>query len=142
MRRIRITLVGDPMSKQSVRKGKKGFYQPSKYKDKARDYVRQIKKQLPKDFEIFTKRVHCIRFMVVHKPRLIDLSSKKKKEFFNGGNLLEKTTKPDLMDNLKKLAYDSMSNLVFEDDALISVEKYCSKWYGLNPRIEIVLEGE
>lgn len=142
MRRIKITLVGDPMSKQSVRKGKKGFYQPSKYKDKARDYIRQIKKQLPKDFEVFTKRVHCIKFKVIHKPRLIDVSSKAKRAFISDGGLLEKTTKPDLMDNLKKLAYDSMSNLVFEDDALISVEKDCSKWYGLNPRIEIILEGE
>jgi Holliday junction resolvase RusA-like endonuclease len=142
MRRIKLTLTGEPMSKQSVRKGKKGFYQPTKYKEREKDYILQIKKQLPRDFKMFTKRVHCIKFKVVHKPRKIDLSSKKKELFFNEGGLKEKTTKPDLMDNLKKLAYDSMSELVFKDDALVSIEKDVSKWYGLNPRIEIILEGE
>ena len=142
MRRIELVLHGEPMAKQSVRKGRRGFYQPSKYKDKERDYIRQIKEQLPIDFKIFTKRVHCLKFKIIHKARKVDYSSIGKLAYLMDGGLIEKTTRPDLMDNLKKLAYDSMSELVFKDDGLVSVEKDCSKWYGLNPRIEIILEGE
>jgi Holliday junction resolvase RusA-like endonuclease len=158
MRRIELVLHGEPMSKQSARfkikrnrYGKIVYkngspmiesYQLPKYGIKEKEYRRQIKSQLPKDFELFTKRVHCMKFKVVHPVRVEDKSSKKKQAFLKDGGLIEKTTLPDLPDNLKKLAYDSMSKLVFKDDGMVSKEFETSKWYGLNPRIEIILEGE
>ena len=158
MRRIELVLLGEPMSKQSARfkikRNKRGkivyvkgspvivSYQLPKYAVKEKDYRKQIKGQLPKGFEMFTKRVHCLKFKIVHPHRKVDESSKAKRVFLESGGLIEKTTNPDLMDNLKKLPYDSMSELIFKDDGLVSVETNCSKWYGLNPRIEIILEGE
>lgn len=47
--------------------------------------------------------------------------------------------KPDI-DNYEKALYDSMSGIVFKDDGQIALHDV-GKFYSLNPRIEIEIEG-
>ena len=64
MRQITLALKGQPMAKQSVRKGKNRktgkdiYYQPESKKKRIESYTLQIKSQLPKDFVMFTEIVH------------------------------------------------------------------------------------
>lgn len=155
MREIKLILKGQPMSKQSVRGGKYGFYQDDEYKIREQDYRRQIKEQLPSDFVMFTKYVYITKCHVIHSPTKAMLKSKKR-ERLEAGELFMKPTRPDLPDNLIKLAYDSLSRKaikrgrktvgylegVYRDDGLIVGEDNKRDYWGLNPRIEIELKGE
>ena len=47
--------------------------------------------------------------------------------------------KPDI-DNYEKALYDSMSGIVFKDDGQIAMHNV-GKFYSLNPRIEVEIEG-
>ena len=58
------------------------------------------------------------------------------------GGEIEKTTKPDLSDNLKKLLFDTFGGVVFKDDSLICKENNVSKVYSITAKIEIELSGE
>ena len=148
-RSIEIRLFGDPMPKQSVKirafKDKQGnaratTYQPKKYKDRENDYIKQIKAQLPKDFDMFTQEVVVEQMTFIFPP--LKSFSKKKMKFIEEGGIVPKTTKPDLPDNLKKLPLDAMSGLVFKDDSLIWKECLTEKIYGLGGCIIIRLRGK
>ena len=139
------------MAKQSVRQGKtwsgkKSFYQPEKYALREMLYRGQIRKQLPKDFVMFTKWVKVVNCVFVHEPTATMLKNKGKRLILESGGFIPKTTKPDLIDNLNKLPFDSMSKKkglkgVFKDDSLVCEILQMSKVWGLNPRIEIELIG-
>lgn len=146
MKKIKLVIEGQPMSKQSVRQGKtragkKVFYQPAKYKIKAKDYYYQIIKQLPEDFQMFEKKVYIEELKFCFQPLAAHKKSKKIYAFLSSGGEIEKTTKPDLSDNLKKLLFDTFSGLVFKDDSLICKENNVSKVYAILPKIEIIISG-
>ena len=146
MKKLKLVLYGQPMSKQSVRQGrskngKTVFYQPAKYKERSKDYYYQIIKQLPEDFQMFEKKVYIEKLKFCFQPLAVHKNSKKKFEFLASGGELEKTTKPDLSDNLKKLLFDTFSGLVFKDDSLICKENNVSKVYAITAKIEIELWG-
>ena len=131
MKKIKLVLYGQPMPKQSVRQGrtkagKSIFYQPAKYKERSKDYYYQIIKQLPEDFQMFEKKVYIEKTFA----------------FLSSGGEIEKTTKPDLSDNLKKLLFDTFGGVVFKDDSLICKENNVSKVYSITAKIEIELLGE
>lgn len=67
---------------------------------------------------------------------------KYKMKLFREGGIIEKTTKPDLSDNLKKLLLDSMGGLVYSDDSIICRENNVSKVYGIEGQITIIINGE
>jgi Holliday junction resolvase RusA-like endonuclease len=148
METITIVLKGEPMPKQSVRQGKafgtgkKIFYQPKKFKDRQADYIRQIKSQLPKGFKMFTKIVYIEMLEVMYSPNSSHLKSKKKLDFLMNGGIIEKTTNPDIMDNLNKLPFDCLSGLVFKDDGLICRANNISKVYGHTGQITIIIQGK
>lgn len=146
MKTIKLILYGQPISKQSVRQGrswsgKKIFYQPAKYKIKAKDYYYQVLKQLPKDFKMFTEKVYIEELKFCFEPLAAHKKSKKISAFLSSGGEIEKTTKPDLSDNLKKLLFDTFSGLVFKDDSLICRENNVSKVYAITAKIEITIKG-
>ena len=78
----------------------------------------------------------CFQPLAAHK------RSKKISAFLASGGEIEKTTKPDLSDNLKKLLFDTFSGVVFKDDSLICRENNVSKVYSITAKIEIELSGE
>ena len=147
MRTIKIVLQGQPMAKQSVKQGKswsgkKIFYQPEKYKDRTKSYLLQIKSQLPRGFEMFTKRVYIDTLEVMFNPLAKHKKSKKTMQHLKAGGIIEKTTLPDVMDNLNKLPFDCMSGLVYKDDGLICRANNISKVFGCKGQITIILSGE
>jgi len=147
MRELKLTLLGEPIAKQSVRQGKSGtgsttFYQPDKYKVFEMQYLIQIKRQIPKDFVMFTKWVRLEKCIFVHETTKQQLKSKKTLEFLQGGGLIRKTTRPDLKDNLYKFPLDVLTGWVYKDDGLICEGGSDGKYYGLVPRIELHFMGE
>lgn len=145
-RSIILTLFGEPMPKQSVRSGvsKKGkifHYQPQEMVDREADYRRQILEQLPEDWQMFEHEVHLKKFHCIFSPLKGFHKIKGRMEAIRNGEIFYKNTKPDLIDNLKKLAFDSMSGLVCKDDSIIVTENDTAKYYGIGGCIIIVLEG-
>jgi Holliday junction resolvase RusA-like endonuclease len=141
MREITLALKGQPMAKQSVRGSKKGYYQPAKYKARTNSYILQIKSQLPNNFVMFTKIVHVEFLQIMFEPLSQHKKTKYIMELFKGGGTIDKTTNPDVMDNLNKLLFDSMSGIVYKDDGLICRANNISKVYGLQGQIVIKLKG-
>lgn len=164
LRRVKIILNGEPMAKQSVRQGKswggkKIFFQPEKYEFRESQYRAQIRKQLPKDFVMFSEWVEVVEINYIFEPRKDQLKHKAKRRWLEFGGLIPKPSRPDIIDNLAKLPFDSMSQVleklkkgvkrerrvlrkgVFKDDGIVYMVKQSAKWYGLNPRIEIELIG-
>lgn len=152
MNRIKIVLKGEPIAKQSVRayifqpnkwiKPQIRFHQNPEHIKRKKEYQKQIIQQLPKGFKIFTNKVYLEQFEVMYKASKTIQRSKKKMKFIEEGGIIEKTTQPDLMDNLKKLPFDSMQGLIFSNDGLICREYDTSKVYGLENKITIILSGE
>jgi len=150
-RKITLNLFGEPMPKQSVRSyctkavdKKSGrhilaHFQPKEMEVRTKDYIRQIKEQLPKDFVMFQEQVHVTKMHFVFAP--LKGFSKKKMDQIRDGEIIYKNTKPDMPDNLKKLVNDSMSGLVFKDDSIIVTEDNVKKYYGTGGMIILELSG-
>ena len=167
---IKLVLLGEPMAKQSarfaVKKDKWGrmvlrrkngrickdrvghpipmltSYQTSEHKAREADYIFQIKRQLPKGFKTFEGAVEVLEYKVIYKPLKKHTSSKKTMTLLSSGKFIPKTTRPDLPDNLKKLAFDAMEKAgVYKNDGQVWKESNTQKVYGLFPRIEIIIKG-
>lgn len=147
MRELKLILLGEPVAKQSVRQGKDRsgktvFFQPSKFDVFEMQYLVQIKRQIPKDFKIFTEWVRIERCIFVHEATKAMQRNKKTMLALQNGELFRKTTLPDLKDNLYKFPLDVLKGWVYKDDGLICEGGSDGKYYGLNPRIEIDFIGE
>ncbi len=141
-RRISLVLLGEPMPKQSVRSTKTGHhFQPKKYLDREKDYRRQIAEQLPNDFNMFTEEVQIVKMHFIYAPLKGFQKIKGMMERIRSGELIKKTTKPDC-DNLCKISFDSMSELVFKDDALIYSIDGLRKYYGTGGCLIIDMIGK
>jgi Holliday junction resolvase RusA-like endonuclease len=156
LRHLSITLMGEPMPKQSVRgyadgsykiskSGKKIYnifhYQPKEMEDRTKDYIRQIKQQLPEGFIMFENRVHITKMHFLFSPLKGFQKQKGTMERIHNWEIVWKETKPDLPDNLKKLVNDSMSGVVYKDDGIIVSEDNIKKYYGRGGCIIIEMEG-
>jgi len=125
---IRITIVGEPHPRQSVRSalapsGKIIHYQPSntpaaRWKDKIRATCLQHKPD-----KLLLGAIGAVVNFYLSTP-------KKKRHQSPIG-------KPDL-DNLEKPLWDAMQGVFFQDDAQI-IEKTITKVYSDNPRVEVFL---
>lgn len=141
-RKITLTLFGEPMAKQSVRATKSGdFFQPKKTTDRVKDYQKQIRDQLPKDFVMFETCVFVRKMHFLYAPLKAFHKEKGKMEAIRNGKKYYKNTRPDLPDNMKKLVNDAMSELVYKDDSIIVSEDDVKKYYSVGGCVIIVLEG-
>ena len=139
---ITLTLFGVPMPKQSVRATKSGhFFQPQITVDRKKDYQKQIREQMPPDFVMFDTEVHLTKFHCIFPPLKAFHKIKGRMDALRNGEIFYKNTKPDLIDNLKKLVFDSMSGIVCKDDSIIVTENDTAKYYGLGGCIIITLKG-
>lgn len=142
---IILTLFGDPMPKQSVRSfvknGKIMHYQPKEMSDRTKDYIRQIKEQLPKDFVPFSEIVFVTKMHFIFPPLKAFHKVKGKMDAIRNGEIFYKTTKPDI-DNLSKMALDSIKDIVMVDDNLIVGISDMKKYYGIGGCIIIELKGK
>lgn len=141
--KIVIVIPGVPIPKQSVRsydtgkrfinkKGKSttviGHHQTNELDYAKKKIKADIAVQLPKGFIPWKGPVQVNRLAFVYKY----LKSHKKAEreqYKTTGIPLPKWTRPDQVDNLKKLLFDCMSEMVYEDDAQICYEKEIRRYY-------------
>jgi Holliday junction resolvase RusA-like endonuclease len=148
-REIKIVIKGEPIAKQSVRsamlRNRAGNMFVQHYTDpkkkKAADYITlQIKAQLPRNFKMFTQYVHVVQNHMIFS--CLKSFSKEKIKRIEAGEIIYKNTRPDIIDNLKKMIFDCMSGVVYKDDGIIISEDNVKKYYGIVPRTEIILRGE
>jgi Holliday junction resolvase RusA-like endonuclease len=144
---IKLTIPGIPQPKQSSRfriaKMNNGrsipvSYQTKEVKDNERSIKMIINEQLPQDFKPFTKGVIVKKLHYVFPP--LKTASKQQLFLIDCGQIIYKTTKPDLTDNLQKGLFDAMEGIVFMNDSQVCSIYDLKKYYGYNPRIEIELE--
>ena len=124
-----------PTPHQSFRRGRNGgAYTPKKILDFKKDIAWELSNQLDSDFEIIKAGTpiiveylhYCFEF-----PKSTAL-----KRRIEG---LQKTTKPDLLDNLNKAFIDALEGIVFEQDQNIVEVRDLKKFYGESNYIEIKL---
>lgn len=153
---------GDPVAKQSVRskimpkgknlgvRGKNGelyyklsdlrvsHYQPA--------YLEHVKKILKEQIYLLTNNkiskpfeneVHVLQLCFYFSP--LKSFSNRKIEEIKAGLIVRKTTKPDMMDNLSKILFDSLSGIVFKDDGCISYAQEVEKLYSTTPGVFVKL---
>ncbi len=115
-------------------------YQDTHTEKRKEFYRMAIRPQLPKGFTVFTEEVHIVKADFIFAP--LASFPKWKKEAISKGEIVYKTTRPDLPDNLKKLAYDAISGVIWQDDGLICSENNIRKIYGATPCIKITIRGK
>ena len=136
---LRLHLVGEPKAVQSVKVrvigGHAQTYQPKQVID-WKNYIRMVaSSQLPPDWKIvdFPIGVKC---EYVFSP--LKSMPKRVIQALQDGKIIYKPTKPDLGDNLFKGLADSLTGVVWKDDAVIC-ETFAVKRYGLSPYIDITV---
>lgn len=140
MRTLKLNLFGIPMPKQSVRAANGHFWQPKETIERKADYQKQIKEQLPEGFKMFETEVHITKFHCIFPPLKSFHKEKGKMEAIRNGEIFYKNTKPDLIDNLKKLCFDSMDG-VLKNDSIIVTENDTAKYYGVGGCIILEMKG-
>lgn len=124
-----------PQAHQSVRVGRNGIaYTPKKIKEYKRSIMILARKQLPKDFEMIPAGTP-ITVEYLHYIFQYNKSTPKKRRTYQ----LDKTTKPDLLDNINKAFIDALEGIVFAQDQNIIRVKELRKFYGESNKIEIKL---
>lgn len=134
---------GDPVMYKCKKTGRMRvlitYHQDKKTKDGERDIKVMAMRQIPKDFIPFSGPVIVHRLIFTFPP-LKNTPKYKLAEMANGVTF-QKTTKPDLNDNLKKGLMDALEGVVFLNDSQICEEHFVSKVFGLRPGIELEIEG-
>jgi Holliday junction resolvase RusA-like endonuclease len=124
-----------PTPHPSFRRGRNGVaYTPKKILDFKKNVAWELSNQLNSDFEIIKAGTpiiveylhYCFEF-----PKSTAL-----KRRIEG---TQKTTKPDLLDNLNKAFIDALEGIVFEQDQNIVEVRDLRKFYGESDYIEIKL---
>lgn len=124
-----------PTPHQSFRMSRSGVaYTPKKILDFKRQIARLTNNQLEEDFEIIKAGTPIIVEYLHYCFEFTKATALKRRQ-----EGLQKTTKPDLLDNLNKAFIDALEGIVFEQDQNIVEVKDLKKFYGERNYIEIKL---
>lgn len=144
MRILRFEFKIKPFAKQSTRvasttkKGKLRFYTSNKVRKKEKTLHIQLKEQLPKNFKKWDCPIRIKELTYVFSP--LKSFTKKLKKRIENGELIYKSKKPDLTDNLSKAIMDCLEKEVVENDSRICDIEKNRKIYGNEPKIIIEIE--
>lgn len=137
-----INIPGEPKPKQSARFCRAGntirSYQKSSVKATEAMIKQMVKLQLPDDFEIITGPVYVRKLHYKFTP--IKSMKKADKERLDRFEVVYKTTKPDLTDNLSKGLFDALEGIVYKNDSQICAMDKIRKFYSNRPGIYLELE--
>jgi Holliday junction resolvase RusA-like endonuclease len=125
-----------PVAHQSFKIGRNGIkYKPKKIKDYQEHIKHLTKHQLPDDFTMIPAgtpiKINYLHYVFAY------LKSMPKYLREEG---LQKTTKPDLHDNLNKALLDAFEGLIYEQDQNICEIKNIKKYYSDEDSIRIQFE--
>jgi len=143
---ITLFIPGIPQPKQSARfriitptSGKSfvSSYQSKKVKDTEK-YIREVViKQIPQGFGLFEKGIEITHLHYSFPP--LKSFSKKVMARIEAGEQIDKTTKPDLTDNLNKGVFDALQGLLYTNDSQICGLNDCKKYYSNTPGIYLTM---
>jgi Holliday junction resolvase RusA-like endonuclease len=139
--KFKITILGEPISKQSFRftlDGRK--YQPKDIIEAKKNIKIQTLAQLPENYKVVSKHDKigfCVTYTYYFMPPN-RIPSKHKKLMMSGVNYY-RAKKPDT-DNLQKNYNDALNGIIWEDDSLIVKVGGVEKFYSYNPRVELLIE--
>ena len=126
--KIVIVIPGPPTPKQSVRFGGGRTFQPPELVYAKKKIKADIAVQLPKGFIPWKGPVQVNRLAFVYE-YLKGHKKAEREQYKTTGIPLPKWTRPDQVDNQKKLLFDCISEMVYEDDAQICYEKEIRRYY-------------
>ena len=128
---MKLIIPGNPMGKQRPRVTKWGTYTP----EKTVEYENWVKTcyMLSNNKDKLEGAIKAEIKVYMYIPK--STSKKKRQEMLEGK--IRPTKKPDV-DNICKIILDSLNKLAFDDDKQI-VDCWIEKWYGEDPRVELVL---
>ncbi|NFT02240.1 RusA family crossover junction endodeoxyribonuclease [Clostridium sporogenes] len=131
---MKIVIDGKPMGKQRPRfNSKTGHtYTP----DKTVNYENWVKLCYQQQCKGEKLTGEIVAFINAYYAIPKSTSKKNKKDMLLG--IVRPTIKPDV-DNIAKVILDSLNGLAYKDDKQI-VTCGISKWYGEDPRVEVILE--
>jgi len=108
----------------------------TKYEKYLKETIRGL---LPLGFKIFENKVYVTKLHFVFT--ILESFPQYKKKAIMEGKIIDKTTQPDLTDNLSKALYDSMHEIIFLNDGIVCREDGKMKYYGTKPMILINMKG-
>lgn len=134
--KIKLDLQIKAVPHQSVRVTRRGFtYQPKKIKDYKQTIQKMVREQLPDHFCIIQKgkeiAINKLHYIFEYPKSFSKVKQK---------NIIFKTTKPDLHDNLNKAFFDALEGVVWEQDQNICLMNDVRKIYGNMNKIQIEIE--
>jgi len=143
-----LTIPGIPKPKQSARfsilpggKNGKGFihkYQKKEVIENENNIKMTVVSQLPEGFQPFRNPVKVNKLHYIFPPtkgmRKRDIARIEAQE------IVYKSTKPDLTDNLQKGLFDALEGIIFLNDSQICSINNLKKYYGFTPGIVLELE--
>ena len=127
-----------PRAKQSARFAKVGKFMRSYTSKKTRDYEKNLSLQALSQFK---EKPLAGALKVNVSFRFAPLSNfpKYKLNMLEKGEIIYKTTKPDLTDNLCKALFDALEGIVFLNDSQICDVK-SEKIFSMEPGIKLMIE--
>lgn len=138
---VELTIMGEPMPKQSVKLGKdqngnRQFYTDSKIKKREKEILEQISDVIGDNHQLWQGKPIIVTITYVYEfPKGM---GKRMRAKVDEGVTIYKTTKPDVGDNLNKLILDVMEGVIYRNDSeIVSIQT--SKVYGSESRTEISL---
>ena len=142
---MKLIILGVPACKQSARIGKDRegnarAFKSSKVKRAEENIRAQVISQLPKNHIPWAGPIKVNSIQYIFPLLKKHTTSKKTMKYIEDGNILVKTTKPDLPDNLNKPLFDAMEGIVFLNDSQVYEVNKMSKRYGYTPKTIIDLE--
>jgi len=146
---IKLVFPGEPKPKQSTRINTKGFINQNTGKKQFAFQDPKVKvgenaiawiavQQLPRGFIPWDCPIVVLRAWYVF-PIPASLS-KKDKQLILSGEIVYKSTKPDISDNLQKLYFDGLQGVLFTNDSRVCHIQDTKKFYGTNPRAEFIFQ--
>ena len=138
-----LQILGVPQPKQSARIGRDRAgnvraFKSAKVRKNEQNIVAQIAKQLPEGFMPWSGPIRVNSITYVFPP--LKSFTKKKMKMIEDGDIVFKTTKPDLTDNLQKGLFDALEGVLFLNDSQVCEILSLRKIYGLVPGIYIDIE--
>lgn len=131
---INFEIPGEPMGKQRARTTKWGSYTPEKTVNYETLVKVIYKEKYPKQELIYTP----IK-MTINAYLKIPKSTPKKHISLMAEGGIRPTKKPDI-DNIAKIILDALNGICYKDDTQV-ISLTLNKYYGLEPKVEVYIEG-
>lgn len=135
---ISFSILGEPFGKQRPKFARNGQYVKTYTPDKTVNYENFVKYAYIEQANGFKFSDDAQLYVEITAYYAIPKSTSKKKAAEMLSGKIRPTKKPDF-DNISKIICDSLNTIAYHDDSAI-VEAQVHKFYGENPRVEVIIK--